>query len=107
MTKDQYLRMVEQTGEEIDWEKCPPDMEDFPDSVGTAIQIYNSLGDRNYPEIGFTGKDFTNLDLLLDLYYINTKVEKDFIMELLLLIDKQQIKQSQDAIKAQYKKLKK
>ena len=29
MTKDQYLRMVEQTGEEIDWDKCPPEPEDL------------------------------------------------------------------------------
>ena len=64
MTKDQYLRMVEQTGEEIDWEKCPPEIEDFPDSVHTAMNIYNSLGDRIYPDIGYIGKDFTNLSFL-------------------------------------------
>ena len=46
INKDQYLRMVEQTGVEIDWDKCPPDMEDFSDSVIVAISIYNSLGDR-------------------------------------------------------------
>ena len=33
MTKDQYLEMMEQMGEEPDWEKCPPDWEDFPDIV--------------------------------------------------------------------------
>ena len=43
MTKDQYLRMVEQTGEEIDWEKCPPDLEDFPNSVIDALNILASL----------------------------------------------------------------
>ena len=44
MTKDQYLRMVEQTGEEIDWDKCPPDIEDFPDSIIRAISclLYTS-----------------------------------------------------------------
>ena len=70
MTKDQYSRMVEQTGEEIDWEKCPPEMEDFPDSVHTAISIYNSLGDRMYPDIGYIGKDCTNLSFLYDNYLI-------------------------------------
>ena len=54
--------MVEQTGEEIDWERCPPDVEDFPESVHTAIQIFNTLGDRVYPDVGFTGKDFTNFN---------------------------------------------
>jgi len=40
MTKDQYLRMVEQTGEEIDWDRIPPDLEDFPESVYTALCIF-------------------------------------------------------------------
>ena len=84
MTKDQYLRMVEQTGEEIDWDRCPPDIEDFPESILTAINIYNSLGDRIYPDIGFVGKDFTNLSLLYDLYLIKEH-EKDWLFELLLL----------------------
>ena len=99
--------MVEQTGEEIDWERIPPDMEDFPNSVHTAIQIYNSLGDKVYPEVGFTGKDFTNLDLFFKLYYIKEQTEKDYIMELLLFLDAQSIKQSQEQIKAAHAKMKK
>ena len=43
MTKVQYLDMCEQMGEDPDWEKCPPDAEDFPDIVITAINIFNSL----------------------------------------------------------------
>ena len=70
MTKDQYLRMVEQTGEEIDWDRCPPEIEDFPDSVYTAMSIYNSLGERIYPDVGFIGKDFTNLSLLYENYCV-------------------------------------
>ena len=59
MTKDQYLRMVEQTGEEIDWERCPPDLQDFPESIIDALNIFHSLGNRVYPEIGYIGKDFS------------------------------------------------
>ena len=70
MTKDQYLRMCEQTGEEIDWEKCPPDLEDFPESIYTALNIYHSMGSRVQAEIGYIGKDFTNLSLLYKFYYI-------------------------------------
>jgi len=106
MTKDQYLRMVEQTGEEIDWERCPPDMDDFPDSVHTALTIYNSLGDKIFADVGFTGKDFTNLSFLYDNYYVE-KHEKDWIFEILLYIDSHNIKASQAAIKAQYDKIKK
>ena len=46
--------MVEQTGEEIDWDRCPPEWEDFPSSVEIAMTIFNSLGDYVYPEIGYT-----------------------------------------------------
>ena len=105
MTKDQYLRMVEQTGEEIDWEKCPPEIEDFPDSVHTAMNIYNSLGDRIYPDIGYIGKDFTNLSLLYKNYYVE-EYEKDWLFELLLFLDSYNIKSSQKRIKSEYAKIK-
>jgi hypothetical protein len=106
MTKDQYLRMVEQTGEEIDWEKCPPEMEDFPDSIHTALQIYNSLGDRVYPDVGFTGKDFTNLSFLYKDYYVE-EYEKEWIFEIMMFMDNHNIKASQKAIKSEYDKIKK
>ena len=67
MSKDQYLEMMEQMGEEPDWDKCPPDWEDFPDLVITAINIYHSMGDRVYPDIGYIGKDYDNFDFLLKL----------------------------------------
>ncbi len=105
MTKDQYLRMVEQTGEEIDWDRCPPEIEDFPDSVHTAMNIYNSLGDRIYPDVGFTGKDFTNLSLLYENYYIEEH-EKDWIFELLLFLDSYNIKESQQRIKSEIDRIK-
>ena len=104
MTKDQYLRMVEQTGEEIDWEKCPPEMEDFPDSVHIAISIYNSLGDRMYPDIGYVGKDFTNLSLLYKNYYV-VEHQKDWIFELLLFLDSSNIKESQRRLKSEMDKI--
>ena len=45
--------MVEQTGEEIDWDRCPPDTEDFPPIVIDAMNIFNSLGGNNdqYPQM--------------------------------------------------------
>ena len=35
--------MCEQTGQEVDWEKCPADWEDFPPLVWESVEIYNSL----------------------------------------------------------------
>tara|TARA_Y100000114_G_C11635912_1_gene266778 strand:+ start:297 stop:626 length:330 start_codon:yes stop_codon:yes gene_type:complete len=105
MTKDQYLRMVEQTGEEIDWEKCPPELEDFPESIVTAMSIYNSLGNRMYPDIGFIGKDFTNLSFLEELYGIKERAEKDWLFEIILFLDSRTISESQRKIKAEHDKI--
>ena len=106
MNKDQYLRMCEQTGEEIDWERCPPDIEDFPESVYTAMNIYNSLGNRVYGDVGFVGKDYTNLDLLHKQYYVEEH-EKDWLFELLIYLEGRAIESSQRQIKAEYDKIKK
>ena len=106
MTKDQYLRMVEQTGEEIDWDRIPPDLEDFPESVYTALNIFNSMGSRVQADIGYIGKDFTNLNILYDFYYITEKEEKDWIFELLLFLDERAIKESQKRMKSEIDRIK-
>ena len=107
MTKDQYLRMIEQTGEEIDWDRCPSDIEDFPDSVHNAMNVYNALSDNIYPEVGFVGKDLTYLDKLYEHYYIKTKQEKEWAFELILFLHSYNITTSQKRIKAEYDKIKK
>ena len=98
--------MCEQTGEEIDWERCPPDLDDFPESVYVAMQIFNSLGNRVYGDVGYVGKDYTNLNLLYDLYFVK-KHEEEWIFELLLHLDKTQIEDSQSRMKAEMDKIKK
>lgn len=98
--------MIEQTGEEIDWERCPADIEDFPDSVRNAFSVYNSLTDNIYPEIGYVGKDLTYLDKLYEHYYVETKKEKEWTFELILFLDSHNITASQKRIKAEYDKIK-
>ena len=105
MNKDQYLRMVEQTGEEIDWDRCPPEAEDFPQIVIDFINMYHSLGNRMYPEIGYMGKDYTNLPLLFKLYKIQEHQE-EYVYELLLYLDNRAIELSQQKLKAEYDKIK-
>jgi hypothetical protein len=107
MTKDQYLMMCEQTGEEIDWERCPPDTEDFPESVLTSINIFNMLGDRLGADVGYIGKDFTNLPFLFTHYFITEQIQKDWVFELLLFLDNRAITESRRQIKASYDKMKK
>ena len=103
MTKDKYLDMKEQLGQEPNWDECPPGDEDLPDLFIDAINIFNSLGDRVFPEIGYIGKDYTNLPILLDLYKIDNV---DLTMEALSRLDNHAIKKSQENLKREYDKMK-
>lgn len=71
MTSEVYLRMCEEFGDPVDWEKIPPDYMDFPSYVHSAINIFNSLPD-NYTstmeKIIYTGKDYASLPVLFELY---------------------------------------
>ena len=97
--------MCEQTGEEINWEKCPPEIEDFPTSILTALNIFESLGVRVYPDVGYVGRDYTNIDLLYKVYFVE-KHEEDWIFELLLFLDSRAIQESQKRMKAEMDKIK-
>lgn len=103
MTKEKYLEICEQLGKEPNIDKMPPGMNDFPDLVQEALQTFNMLGDRVYPEIGYIGKDYTNLPLYLDLYEVN---DKEFFLEILAWLDARAIKKSSDNLKKEYDKLK-
>lgn len=95
--------MQEQLGKELDPEKCPPGVEDFPDIIVEAIEIFNFLGDRVYPEIGYIGKDYTNLPILIELFEIDNK---DILIEALSRLDAEAIKTSQERLKREYDKMK-
>ena len=97
--------MVEQTGEEIDWKRCPDELGDFPDSVIDALNIFHSMGNKVYPEIGYIGKDFSNRKILFDLYNIKD-YQVEWIMELLLFLETETVNESQRQLKAEYDKLK-
>ena len=103
MTKDRYLTMCEQMGTKPSTETMPPDIEDLPDLVQYAIKTYNMLGDRVYPEIGYIGKDYTNLPIYIKLYGIE---DMEFFLELLSWLDSRAIKKSSAAMKKVYDKLK-
>ena len=68
MTRDRYLKMCEQLGKEPDPKEIPPDMEDFPEIAVLAMTTFSHLGDRVYPDIGYMGKDFTNLPYYIEQY---------------------------------------
>ena len=105
MTKDQYLEMMEQLGEEPDWEKCPPDWGDFPSLVIDSMNIFHSMGDRIFPDVGYIGKDYTTYKILLKIYKIHD-YEEDFVLETILWLDSRAIEASQRRLKAEYEKMK-
>ena len=103
MSSERYFEMQEQMGLEIEPSEVPPDLNDFPEDVISAVTVFGRLGDRVYPEIGYIGKDYTLLSELMLLYPINNK---DFFLEVLEWLDARVIKQSADQLKREYDKIK-
>ena len=98
-----YLSMCEQLEKEPNDDEIPPDWEDFPEIAKNAINTFNQLGDRVYPEIGYIGKDYTTLPYYSELYCIE---DMEFFLEILAWLDSRAIKKSSDELKRQYDKLK-
>jgi len=105
MTQDRYFEMQEQLNQPIEMDKAPLGIQDFPDIVILAINIFNRLGDRVYPEIGYIGKDFTNLNLYINVEGIE-ETQKDFFLEVLEWLDARAIKKSAEQLKREYDKMK-
>tara|TARA_B100000902_G_scaffold334525_1_gene333728 strand:- start:1960 stop:2274 length:315 start_codon:yes stop_codon:yes gene_type:complete len=95
--------MQEQMGLEIIEEDIPPSWEDMPEVVIDAVNTFNQLGDRAYPDIGYMGKDYTNLNHYMELYTIS---DKEFFLQLLNWLDSRAIEKSQDRLKREHEKLK-
>jgi hypothetical protein len=103
MTKDRYLNMCEQLNQEPDPERMPPGIEDFPDIVIEAINTYNGLSDNVAAEIGFIGKDYTNLPQYMEIYEVE---DKELFLEILNYLESRAIKHSQEMMKKERDKLK-
>lgn len=103
MTTEKYLRLCEELGKEPDPREMPPSWEEFPDIVVSAMNTFNALGDRVYPEIGYVGKDYTNLPIYFEVYNIE---DREYFLELLSFLDSRAIKHSSEELKKEYAKLK-
>lgn len=103
MTRERYLDMMEQLGQEPVEEEIPPSVEDLPEIIADAINTFNSLGDRAYPEIGFVGKDYTNLPFFIEMYEVT---DTEYFLEILSWLDSRAIKKSSESLKREYDKLK-
>lgn len=104
MTSDKYFDLCEQMGKEPDPDEIPPDIEDFPTDVQKALVVYNKLGDRIMADIGYLGKDYTQLSTFMEVYEVENK---RIFLETLLLLDSKTIEKSAAALKAERDKMKK
>ena len=95
--------MMEQLGKEPVPEEIPPDGNDHPLDMVHALNAFNILGDRVYPDIGFVGKDYTNLPILMDLYGVENT---EFFLECLHTLETKAIKKSSEQLKREMDKLK-
>ena len=94
---------MEQLGKEPVESEIPPDFDDLPEIAVQAISAFNMLGDRAYPEIGYVGKDYTNLPHYIDVYGIE---DKEYFLQILAWLDARAIKKSSEMMKREYDKLK-
>ena len=103
MTRDRYLKMCEQMGKDPDPKEIPPDMQDFPDIAVLAMNAFSNLGDRVYPDIGYMGKDFTNLPYYIEHYGVE---DTELFLEILTYLESRAIESSQESMKRERDKLK-
>lgn len=103
VTADTYLKLCEQTGQTPDPDKMPPRVEDFPADAQKAILLFNKLGDRILPDIGYLGKDYTQLPIYMDVYEVENK---KLFLETLLRLDARLIQKSAASMKAERDKIK-
>jgi hypothetical protein len=104
MDKDRYLSMMDELGQEPKEEEIPPGLEDLPPIVGLAIDTFNSLGDRIYPDIAYIGKDYTNLSKYIKINHVED--QKELFLEILLRLDSEAIKLSQEQLKREWERAK-
>ena len=90
--------MMEQLGNDPIESEIPPDTGDFPEIVLEAIETFNSMGDRVYPEIGYIGKDYTNLSYYMRIFKVENE---DLFLSILLRLDAEAIAMSQKRLKAE------
>ena len=74
MSKDAYLLMCEELGNEPIESEIPIEFSDFPYMVQLAIIIFNTLPDRWEGFSGtYMGKDYSILEFIMGLYDVDDK----------------------------------
>ena len=103
MTRERYFKMCEQLGKEPIEDEIPPDWEDFPNIVISALTTFSQLGNRMAPDIGYLGKDFTNLPYYTSIHGVE---DEELFLEILTFLESRAINTSQEQLKKERDKLK-
>ncbi len=98
MSRETYFKICEQMETEPDPDKIPPEVDDFPSDVQKAMILFNKLGDRIYPDVGYLGKDYTQLPIYMDVYEVD---DRKLFLETLLQLDAPIIEKSRETLKRQ------
>lgn len=86
-TKDHYFEMCEALGTEPVESEIPVELEDFPDEVQQAINVYYKLRDEWDTMNGtYLGKSYTGLGEILDIFEVD-KVDRKLFMEWITILD--------------------
>ena len=87
MTKDAYFEMCEALGAEPLDEEIPVELDDFPEGVQQAFNIYFILKDCWDSMAGsYLGKDMSNIFQFFDLYEVDTP-DRLYILSLIQHMD--------------------
>jgi|TARA_R100000479_G_scaffold157041_1_gene93701 hypothetical protein len=100
---NKYFEICEQLGEEPDPDKIPVEIEDLPDIVKEALYAFNMLGDRIQAEVGYLGKDYSNLREIMNTQFIE---DEQLYLQILNWLDSRAIEKSADTMKREHEKLK-
>lgn len=97
VTKETYFEICEQLGSQPIEEEIPVEMEDFPDEIQEALNIYFRLRDDWDGFSGkYMGKNFTGLSDILDIYQIPKSSRQD-LLDWIFIIDRVRAKCIADA----------
>ena len=97
VTKETYFEICEQLNSEPLEEEIPVELDDFPDELQEAINVYFRLRDDWDGFSGtYLGKNFTGLADILDIYQINNESRQD-VLDWIFIIDRVRAKCILDA----------
>jgi len=90
MSKEAYLDMCEMLSTKPKYDEVPFELDDFPDEIQTAIEIYAMLPSKIEGMSGlYLGKDYSMLFSLLDVFEVHNR---QYIIRIIVYMDRLETK---------------